>query len=238
MPRPKMFESYWKLICGKKILLTYKKVKRLRMTIDPKSLEIKISVPEYTSMQSIVSFVEKNLNWIEKNQERLLMRRGKMTELKNAKHIVIFGIELPLKLELSKRFSSVFYEDEVILKVRNFSDEEIFRCIHAFYKKELIRFIDEILLDCENRLGEKVASINYRTMKTKLGSCKPEEKKISLNTRLAQYREECIEMVLIHEIVHFKEFYHNARFKALMTKYCSNWKELRKEMKNCSSVRF
>lgn len=218
-------------IFGKKILLTRKKVKTLRMIINPKNLEIKLTVPEHISMQEIKGFIEKNLNWIEENQKRLLIRKRKLTNLKTLKMIRFFGKEIPLNLKISSRFSYNFYENIVEIRVRDFSDAEISRCINLFYKKELAFFIEKIQKDCENLTGEKITSINYRAMKTKLGSCKPSERKITLNTRLIEYREECIEMVLIHEIIHFKEFYHNARFKALMTKYCPNWKSLRRQMK-------
>lgn len=226
-----MLQSYKERIYDNDVLFMRKKIKRLRINIDPKTLEVKVSVPDHITRQTAISFVKNNYDWIEKNQQKLLLRREKLTNLKNLTSILIFGEEIPLTLMQSSRFSSTFYEDEVVIKVRDFSDEEITRCINLFYKKELALFIEEILPECENLLEEKVSHINYRTMKTRLGTCNPKKRKITLGTRIAQYREECIRMVLIHEIIHFKEFYHNARFKSLMTKYCPNWKALRNEMK-------
>jgi predicted metal-dependent hydrolase len=34
---------------------------------------------------------------------------------------------------------------------------------------------------------------------------------------------ECLEYVVVHEMVHLLEATHNARFKALMTQFMSNW---------------
>ena len=44
------------------------------------------------------------------------------------------------------------------------------------------------------------------------------------------YREEwCVEHVVVHELCHFLEPSHNARFHALMDKYFPRWREARQE---------
>lgn len=226
-----IYETVPLQICGKEILLTRKNIKRIRLSIDPKTLLIKVNAPACVSVTEIQNFVETNIDWIEDTQQRLLARKTQTTGLKNLRSISFFGEKYPLRLKKSSRFGYKIVNDEILLQVRDFSDEEIQRCMTLFYKKELALFIEEILPECEKLLGEKVQSLNYRSMKTKLGSCAPAKKSITLNTRLAQYTEACIRMVLIHEIVHFKEFYHNARFKSLMTKYCPDWQKLRRAIK-------
>ncbi|MEL3907709.1 MAG: SprT family zinc-dependent metalloprotease [Treponemataceae bacterium] len=220
------------LICGKKINLERKKIKSLRLKINPKTAEVFFSVPENTSNETIYNFVEKNINWIEKNQRAVLERIQKSKNLKEKNTLQLFGKTFELNLKKASRFSYKIEGDKIRLSVRSFDDTEIKRCINLLYKKELNSFIQKILPQIESEMDETVTNINYRTMKTKLGSCKPDEKKITLSTNLARHRHACIEMVLIHEIVHFKEFYHNAKFKNFMTKYCPNWRALRKEMKS------
>lgn len=53
-------------------------------------------------------------------------------------------------------------------------------------------------------------------MTTKWGSCNHEARTIRLNTDLAKKPPECLEYVVVHELVHLLEPTHNPRLVALM----------------------
>ncbi|MEL3904563.1 MAG: SprT family zinc-dependent metalloprotease [Treponemataceae bacterium] len=218
-------------ICGKSVNAQRKKVKTLRLKIDPKTAELFCSVPESMSLEKVSAFIEAHLDWIEKNQQAVLEKNKKNRTAEAENTVLLFGKTYSLTKHKASRFSYKVYENEIILNVRNFTNEEITRCCNLMYAKELNAFVESQLPELEALMKEKVAGINYRTMKTKLGSCNPVERKITLNTRLACYAPDCVRMVLIHEMVHFKEFYHNERFKNLMTLYCPDWRALKKSMK-------
>jgi hypothetical protein len=60
-------------------------------------------------------------------------------------------------------------------------------------------------------------------MKTKWGSCNHHARSIRLNTELAKKTKECLEDVVVHEMVHLLEPTHNARFSALMDRFMPQW---------------
>ena len=62
-----------------------------------------------------------------------------------------------------------------------------------------------------------------RRMKTKWGSCNHIARSIRLNTELAKKPAECLEYLVLHELVHLLEPTHNARFVALMDRFMPNW---------------
>ena len=64
-------------------------------------------------------------------------------------------------------------------------------------------------------------------MKTKWGSCNIQAKRIWLNLELAKKPFECVEYILVHELVHLLERHHNQRFRSLMDKHMPNWRERR-----------
>jgi predicted metal-dependent hydrolase len=64
-------------------------------------------------------------------------------------------------------------------------------------------------------------------MKTKWGSCNTQAKRIWLNLDLAKKPPECLEYILVHELVHLLERKHNERFKGIMDKFLSDWRERR-----------
>lgn len=60
-------------------------------------------------------------------------------------------------------------------------------------------------------------------MRTRWGTCNSRSRSIRLNTELVKKPMECLEYVVVHEMVHLLEASHNARFKALMSRYMPNW---------------
>jgi predicted metal-dependent hydrolase len=67
-------------------------------------------------------------------------------------------------------------------------------------------------------------------MKTKWGSCNPVAASIRLNTDLAKKPPQCLEYILVHELVHLIEPTHNARFVALMERFMPSWKHYKDEL--------
>ncbi|MCP5535422.1 MAG: M48 family metallopeptidase [Akkermansiaceae bacterium] len=59
---------------------------------------------------------------------------------------------------------------------------------------------------------------------------------IRLNTELAKKPPECLEYLVVHEMVHFLEPTHNDHFVALMDRFMSNWRS-RKDLLNSLPVR-
>ena len=83
----------------------------------------------------------------------------------------------------------------------------------------------------ESKIGVTVDAWGVRKMKTKWGSCNTQAKRIWLNLELAKKPPECLEYILVHELVHLLERKHNERFKAHMDKLLPDWQE-RKDLLN------
>ena len=73
-------------------------------------------------------------------------------------------------------------------------------------------------------------------MKTRWGSCNPRSRAIRLNTDLAKKPRECLEYILVHELVHLLEPTHNTRFVALMDQFLPGW-QLRRDQLNQMPLR-
>ena len=79
-------------------------------------------------------------------------------------------------------------------------------------------------------MNVEVAEICIRKMKTKWGTCNVNAKRIWFNTELAKKSIECIEYVLIHEMLHLIERNHNEKFIVYMDKFLPKWRHLREEL--------
>jgi len=68
-------------------------------------------------------------------------------------------------------------------------------------------------------------------MKTRWGSCNIRDRRIWLNLELIHMPKGCIDMVLVHELVHLHERHHNARFYALMDQFMPDWQRWHTHLK-------
>ena len=92
------------------------------------------------------------------------------------------------------------------------------------YRKELKKALPPLLAKWEPLIGVEVERFFAQRMKTKWGSCNPRARSIRLNTDLAKKPRECLEYVVVHEMVHILESTHNAHFVALMDRAMPQWR--------------
>jgi len=99
--------------------------------------------------------------------------------------------------------------------------------LSSYYRDELKARIAELLPIWEDKIGVIAADWGVKKMKTKWGSCNIQAKRIWLNLELAKKPPECLEYILVHELVHLLERNHNERFKGYMDKLLPDWRERR-----------
>ena len=85
-----------------------------------------------------------------------------------------------------------------------------------------------------NLFDEKIPYpiLKIRLMKTRWGVCNRRSNTVTLNTKLIEYSLEKLDYVIIHELSHFVHFNHSKNFWNLVSKYCPNYKLIRKELKD------
>ncbi len=101
--------------------------------------------------------------------------------------------------------------------------------------KEKCRFLFQEKLDYYYELMEEqmpYPKLKIRHMKTRWGVCNRKNNTVTLNTELISYPEICTDYVVIHELSHFTHFDHSKLFWQLVSKYCPNYKEIKKILKN------
>lgn len=104
--------------------------------------------------------------------------------------------------------------------------------VWSFYKEVLEQQISGLLPIWKRRLNiERQTPLHFQKMKSRWGSCQTQSGRLCFNTRLAEYPEELIEYVLVHELTHFDEPSHNKVFYALMEQRLPGWKKFRKALR-------
>jgi predicted metal-dependent hydrolase len=117
------------------------------------------------------------------------------------------------------------------LRVRPGSDRRDRELVlQRWYRRQLRAQIPPLLAKWEPRVGETVADVRIKAMKTLWGSCNAASRRIWLNLELAKKPATCLEFVLVHEMVHFLESHHNERFRERMDSLIPSWRHHRDEL--------
>lgn len=94
-------------------------------------------------------------------------------------------------------------------------------------RQQLLAEILRLAPPWEQRVGAKASEYRIRRMKTRWGSCNVKVGRVWLSLELARYPRECLEYVLVHELVHLHEASHNARFYRLLEEAMPDWRDRR-----------
>jgi predicted metal-dependent hydrolase len=73
-------------------------------------------------------------------------------------------------------------------------------------------------------LGVQAAGWGIKRMKTRWGTCNTESRRIWLNLELAKKPVQCLEYLVVHELMHLLEQHHNDRFTARMDWHLPQWR--------------
>lgn len=95
--------------------------------------------------------------------------------------------------------------------------------VDEWYRERVKAAVPPLLAKWQPLMGVEVARFFVQRMKTQWGSCNHKASTIRLNTELAKKPVECLEYIVVHELVHLLEPTHNARFVALMDRFMPNW---------------
>lgn len=75
-------------------------------------------------------------------------------------------------------------------------------------------------------------NMRIRKMTTRWGVCNRKNNTVTLNSELIKYDITKLDYVVVHELSHFIFFNHSKDFWNLVSKYCPNYKQIRKELRN------
>ena len=120
---------------------------------------------------------------------------------------------------------------KMALRVRPGMDRDAKEAVlERWYRRQLRDQLPELCAKWEQKVGVTVNEVRIKKMKTLWGSCNIEAKRIWLNLELAKKPTSCLELVLVHEMVHLIERHHNERFRKLMDRFMPQWRVHRDEL--------
>jgi predicted metal-dependent hydrolase len=208
-----------------------KNIKNMYLAILPPLGKVRISAPKKTKLESIKMFALTKLNWIKKQQAKMLKKPAKKDYINNEEHYFLGEKYLLNVVQTNKKASVEFINGNIVLNIKaGFTQMQIKNLLQNWYRSELKKIVWKLIIKWEKIMNLQIAELHIRQMKTRWGSCHITKKKIVINLELAEKPLHCLEYVVVHEMVHFFERKHNQRFKNYMTYYLPNWQVCKKQL--------
>lgn len=208
-----------------------KDIKNLRLAVYPPDGRVRLSVPRPVSDGDARLVIKEKLDWIRKQQARIqAQRRQPPQEVISGEPHYLWG--RPYRLEVVARYGrhevEVMSDGRLRLYVRpGATRAKREMALDNWYRAELKAQVPDLIAKWEPAIGRKVAEWGVKKMKTRWGSCNIQARRIWLNLELAKKPAECLEYVLVHEMVHLLERYHNADFWAHLDRLMPGWRQYR-----------
>lgn len=216
-----------------KIELVRKAIKNVHLSVHPPSGRVRISAPRWVNKDVIRAFAISKLPWIRKHQQKIerQAREAPREYLERESHF-LWGKRYLLTVEqFSDRWQVQLKHDRLHINVHpTASYDKKKKIVEQWSRKILKDAIKELLSRWEESIGVSVRYWGVKKMKTKWGSCNTKQQRIWLNLDLVRKPPECLEYVLVHELVHLLERKHNERFVAFMDSFLPKWKSIKKEL--------
>jgi predicted metal-dependent hydrolase len=211
-----------------------KDIKNLHLGVYPPHGRVRVAAPLVVSDEAVRLAVIGKLGWIKRQKTKFAgQSRQSQREMVNGESHYFMGRRYRLRvheqdgparvalrgiasLDLFVRFGTSAEKREVVLQ--------------RWYREQLLALIPPLLEKWQHQLGVQVVAWGIKKMKTKWGSSNVDARRIWLNLELAKKPPQCLEYVLVHELVHLLERHHNERFLSLLDKFMPQWRQYKEAL--------
>ena len=210
-----------------------KNIKNVHLSVYPPSGRVRISAPSRMSLDTIRVFAISKLDWIKQQQKKLREQdRETPREYLDRESHFVWGRRHLLKVTENNSAPEVeLKRNTLFLRIRPGSSEDKKQAaLEGWYREQLKAAVPAVITKWEFLLGVKVKRFFVQRMKTKWGGCSPCAGSIRLNTELAKKPADCLEYIVVHEMIHLLEPTHNNHFIALMDQFMPTWQFQRQEL--------
>lgn len=210
-----------------------KNIKNLHLSVLPPQGRVRISAPISMNDEAIKMFAITKISWIKKQQDKYKNQpRQCKREYVSGESIYLWGRRYRLEVVYSNICNNIKINgNKLILQVREASTvNQRTNVVNTWYRENIKKEIPKLLEKWQKVIGVTVLDWGVKNMKTRWGTCNIKDKRIWLNLQLAKKYPQCLEYVIVHELVHLLEKNHNKIFTGYMDKFLPNWRVTKEEL--------
>lgn len=183
---------------------------------------VEVRVPHFVSRREADAFVQLKRDWIEQQLLAISSRPQRFEPVYQwgeAFYFLgekqVFHYQENADVDVVLRGKPGDLPDRIEARVQGWFREQamaLFEERHAWWRQQM-----------EERFSLPLSTLHLRSMKRRWGTCR-KNGKIILNSNLARYPINCVDVVIVHELCHLLEFNHSRRFYQLMGQVMPDWK--------------
>lgn len=216
------------MIGGIPVQVVRKPIKHLHLRVYPPDGHVRVAAPRHVDDDNVRLVLVSRLSWIKQQQATFQAQpRQPQREMLSGEGHYVWGQRYRLEVIERRGRHQVAIKNNTTLQLwinPGTSTEKRTRALMEWYREQLKTHIPNLLDHWQPLIGQEVSAWGLKKMKTKWGSCNIRDRRIWLNLELAKKPMECLEYVLVHELIHLLERYHDDRFKAYMDQYLPQWR--------------
>ena len=220
-------ESYSLFVQDLEFEVNKKDIKNLHINILPPEGKVRISAPLEMTEESIRLAIVTRITRIKKEMAEMqsYVRESQRQMISGESHYMDgkrYLLEVVEKQE--KPVVSISRKKILQLQVRpNSTREKREEVLNEWHRDRLRKRLESLTEKWEKAIGQSAEFYGIKRMHTKWGTCHSTSRRIWLNLELGKKHPDCLEYVLVHELVHLIEPTHSDRFFELMDKHMPNW---------------
>lgn len=211
-----------------------KDIKNIHLAVYPPTGRVRIAAPLRVNEDAVRLFAISKLGWIKRNQRKFEGQdRISPREYQQRESHYFQGRRYLLKMVDTDETQKVVLRNKkfIELHVKSYtSTAKRHEILTEWYRAQLKKQIPVIITKWETVLNVKVEDWQVKQMKTKWGTCNIEAKRIWINLELVKKPLQCLEYIIVHEMIHLLERKHNGRFIAYLNKYMPRWHSYKDEL--------
>ncbi len=221
-------------IAGQSVEVVRKDIKNLHLGVYPPHGRVRVAAPLAVSDKAVRLAVIGKLGWIKKQKARFHAQpRQSRREMVRGESHYFLGQRYRLRVVVRDGPAGVALRGKASMDLYVRPDTGTGhrqRILDQWYRMQLGAVVPPLLQQWQAALDVNVAEWRIKRMKTMWGSCSVDARRIWLNLELVKKSSQCLEYIVVHELVHLIERHHGDRFTGIMDRVYPQWQARRAEL--------
>lgn len=211
-----------------------RRVPRVAIHVEPDG-RVLVDAPSGATPASVLAAVRKRSGWISRHVEAARERRGGLQarEYVSGESLLYLGRRYRLKVavEPSAPVHAALRGAYLVVTAAQRSPDLIRDGLDAWYRQRAKEVLAHRLeaVAANLRWVRSVPDMRLRNMTVQWGSCSPAGR-ITLNPMLVKAPRECIDYVMLHELVHLLHHNHSPAFYRTLDRHMPAWPALKQRL--------
>lgn len=210
-----------------------KKIKNINLRIR-RDGSVYVSAPQRVPVKAVESFVVSKSDYIRNAVLHFSQVKAEKTEMQYAsgENVTLLGRKMQIRVEKdSKEFAAC---DGIYVYIHIKNPDYYNRrknLFNSWLDEQCLTVFDEIMHEVHKKFAPyniAFPQLKIRSMTSRWGSCQPFKGVITLNKKLIEAPENCIEYVVFHEFCHFIHPDHSKQFYSLLQAMLPDWRDCKR----------